>query len=573
MFVCLFVCLLCNLIYSQQCGFESLDDYQSFQRLPSTTLSYQNQRFCINIVFRIVRNNDGTNSYNVSNIPNIVYSLNLVFNPHNIYINELVSYDFINSSDLNNNTGSANIVHIPNAINIICVSNYTYAGIAFLGNAISPPRVKIKKSALISQDNVLAHEIAHCLDLKHTHQCSYYLNPPPYFTLSCAEHPNGSNGVTAGDEVADTPADRYATPQQYIPWNINLYNPDKTNIMSYYLNAKDHFTIGQANRMKNAIVQNPYLQSIRSYDCAKINGSGRLCIGNEKEYFLTGTDFNSPSYNWSVTNNLQIIGSSSNSNVTIRRINTNGPAIMNVLINGTISKTKRVRCSFWGFRIIGVFDWVSKDYGNMGLIAPVDIDNIDEEDPTVSYLWEIKENLTIENLSANAVKPHFIGNQSVNIYEYSSQTNQAVINWGNMTNSYLISCYEITQSGERYLISENFVDVGDPKNNPCFKNDFQAVIVPNPVREGKMNVLINKSDNISPCNYRNLNEPLFFNDKLDKIDNLISVFDYFGNQIYSNFYYNNEFTIENLNLVSGNNYVVNIYTNEGGFSQKVIIVE
>ena len=35
----------------------------------------------------------------------------------------------------------------------------------------------------------------------------------------------------------------------------------------------------------------------------------------------------------------------------------------------------------------------------------------------------------------------------------------------------------------------------------------------------------------------------------------------------------NEYTIENLNLISGNNYVVNLFTNEGGFSQQVIIAE
>lgn len=53
----------------------------------------------------------------------------------------------------------------------------------------------------------------------------------------------------------------------------------------------------------------------------------------------------------------------------------------------------------------------------------------------------------------------------------------------------------------------------------------------------------------------------------------IIIFDYQGNEIYRNVFETNEFTIENVNLISGNNYVVNLFTNEGGFNQQVIIAE
>ena len=48
--------------------------------------------------------------------------------------------------------------------------------------------------------NVLSHEVGHALNLLHTHQGTDG-------SAGCAENPDGSNGTTCGDEVADTPAD------------------------------------------------------------------------------------------------------------------------------------------------------------------------------------------------------------------------------------------------------------------------------------------------------------------------------------------------------------------------------
>jgi len=404
----------------------------------------------------------------------------------------------------------------------------------------------------------------------HTWECTKMPVPP------CVDNPlNTSQCGSKGDQICDTPADYnplQSNPDQ-LPFPKSSYNPDRTNIMSYhYTYPLDHFSIGQGIRMKNSIASAANLQSVRSYACAKIEGPRGLCLNQTDNYYLSGVSFGNPNFSWSVSYNLQINGSSTNSSVNITRTNY-GLAWIRVLINGATMKVKRVRCDYsGGSRIVGLYDWVSKDYGNMGLVVPIDQENIDEEDPTVSYLWEIKENINPENTRQDEIKAYFIGSSTFDT-KLETNTNQVVVNWGNCTNSYLISCHEVTQSGETYIISENYVDVGNPKNNPCFKNSFQTIIAPNPVRNGQINVVVNKPDNSNPCNYKNLEEPQFFNSELDKINNSVTIFDYYGNQIYSNIFESNEFTIENVQLISGNNYVINLFTKEGGFSQRVIIAE
>lgn len=322
--------------------------------------------------------------------------------------------------------------------------------------------------------------------------------------------------------------------------------------------------------MRSAIFEADYLQSIRSYDCAKIEGKTVLCPGQTAPYYVSGVAFGSPTYNWSVSNNLQIIGSANSFTVNVKKIGLTGGSTITATINGNIVRTKRVRCLFF-YRLIGLYDWVSKDYGNMGLIVP--IDNEEYDDPVVLYNWEIKENpnSTITNNSQG--KPYFVGTTSNQPHKFTSNSNQAIVNWGSDTNSYLITCNGITASGEEFPISVNYVDVGDPKNNPCFKDAVQSIISPNPVRNGQINIIVNKPENITPCNYKDLEEPQFFNSKLDKVNNSITIFDFTGNIVYSNIFESNEFIIENLNLISGDNYVVNLYTNEGGFRQQVIIAE
>lgn len=556
---------------AQQCGTESSVN-SPYQRIAYTPPYVPNNNIlCINVAFRIVRNNDGSNSYDVSKISAILNNLNQIFNPHNITISQVGTYDFINNSDLNNglNTSNSAIQPIPNAINIYLVTKvyndptFDVAGISFYGNN-TQTRVKVKKTALLNIDNTLAHEIGHCLNLKHTHECSYSTSTTS--ATPCAENPGITNDSTHGDLVGDTPADKYITPNSCLPpgWNASLYNPDKSNIMSYWLNAKDHFTAGQRERMREAIENASYLQPFRSFACSNIIKPTIFC--GSGIFSVSNATFGSPTFSWSVMGNLEIVGSSTNPTVNIQRWSpSDSGGLVSVVINGTITRTISIipKCLP---PILGKYDWVSKDYGNMGLIVPIN----PEEETITSYIWEIKED---ENATNNeGKKPNFVGSATNEPLKYTSNSNQAIVNWGSCSGSYFLSCYGVSASGEQFLIDEGYVDVGDPKNNPCFKNAISTTIAPNPIQNGVINVVLNKPSQNSPCNYKDLSEPQYFNSEIDEINNSVSIFDYNGTEVYRKVFETNEFVIDDANLQSGNNYIVNLYTKEGGFTQQVIIV-
>lgn len=578
-FICLFVYLFICLanLNAQECGFVPSENYQTYDEVLYNRDSSIIENQCINICFRIARDNNGSNAaIDPSMIPQIMTQLNSKFNPHGIFFNQIGSYDYINNTNFNNYISGSIPENIPNCLNIYFIkifqSNPGWGGIATFGN------LRVTVRGINALDGSLTHEVGHALNLLHTFQCT---SSSTGFNASCAESPFSSFECNIrGDKVCDTPADytNLFYNNNNNPYGLSNYNPDIKNIMSYWPD-KQHFTPGQGNRMINSIIGASQLQSIRSYECDKIVGPSKLCkIFINGNYRLLLTPIGTTTYNWNVSGSLQINGPSTNSTVSISRLSTAGAvtSTVTVTLNGTITKTKtiRTRCIFGILRITGVYDWISKDYGNMGLVIPIDPEDEDPEDLVVKYLWEIKEYSSEANTSSNeSSKPFFVGASLNEPLIYVSTSNQAIVNWGNFSSSYLITCHEITQSGEKYLISENYVDVGDPKNNPCFKNNIQSVIAPNPVRNGIINVTVNKPENSTPCNYKDLDEPQFFNSELDRINNSITIFDLQGNEIYRNVFGNNEFKIDNVNLISGNNYVVNLYTNEGGFNQQVIIAE
>lgn len=560
---------------AQECGFVA-ENYQTFEEFNQQRIANTNQ-YCINVCFRIVRNNDGTEAaVSPSIIPSALAQLNAAFNPHGIYFNQVGTYDYINNTNYNNyiSTASNSPANLSNCLNIYFIKTFLNLGSGTAGiSSFGTNRATIKGSLALSNNNI-AHEVGHALNLLHTFECT---SVP---AQTCTDNPsNTSQCSVKGDNVCDTPADYNPliyTSSNPPPFPISNYNPLTNNIMSYWLN-KTQFTIGQGIRMKNAIIGAPQLQSIRSLECTKILGDAKLCTLQGVNYsisdFSLGTQ---PTYNWSVSGDLQINGPNTNAIVNISRtnpVNSSTPSILSITLNGTITKSKTIStsCKFDLSTTIGLYDWVSKNYGNMGLIITPEPNDTNPNDPIVSYSWEIKEDTS--SINNNGTKAYFVGALTNEPYKFTTNVNQAIVNWGNCSKSYLITCYKIRASGEQHLVCERYIDVGDPENNPCFKNFIQSIIAPNPVTNGQINVSVIKTENTTPCNYKNDDEPQYFNGLLDRINNSITIFDYNGNEIYSNVFETNTFTINNLNLVSGNNYVVNLYTNEGGFKQQVIIAE
>jgi hypothetical protein len=128
----------------------------------------------------------------------------------------------------------------------------------------------------------LAHELGHCLNLFHTfHGCESGADCNGNFTPVCLELPDGSNCSTCGDFVCDTPADPFINfNTNGCSWNgtpgstaciaanysASDYHPDETNIMTYVpVNCMNHFTEGQANRMRAELLRNGSILNVASY--------------------------------------------------------------------------------------------------------------------------------------------------------------------------------------------------------------------------------------------------------------------------------------------------------------------
>ena len=301
-------------LLSQECGTLSAPnvDYQEVMngRIPDP------DPICVDVFVHIVRKTNGTGGLDLTLVDDMISNLNTSFNPHKIYFN-VEGQDFIDNDafyylqeqsfdPLIETTNQAD------AINAYFVKSGPFEGKAPIGgNSL----VVLNYLALT---NVVSHEMGHCLNLHHTHHgygnCgdvgSCRDNLPPYDCEMC------------GDFVCDTPYDPCVRNNvdsncQYIP--NNGYDPDVSNFMSFApKSCRDHFTIGQADRMRLAISNSSVLQQVVSCECAtaKIAGGDLACDGFNSTFNLLGA---TPPVSWTLSTNLLLIESDDTS-ITVRAV-------------------------------------------------------------------------------------------------------------------------------------------------------------------------------------------------------------------------------------------------------------
>lgn len=507
------------------------------------------ESYCINIAFHIVRNDNGTGGFNSAFIPNVIAKLNQDFNQHNIsminysmdYIDNSLLYIVDNAAEYGQLT---NINSNVNTINCYLAENL-YSGALGL-SVMGYKNIVIKNSYALT--TTTAHELAHCLRLEHTTHGTYSTSSDPG---GCTE--TVTTCLTCGDFVCDTPIDANSPSVNSINIMKPVYSPSQTI-----------FTAGQGTRMRN-VIKCSFI-SIRSHQCDIVSGPANICPSQNYTYTLT--TFGTPNITWSTTPNLHIVGSTG---TTVTVNTTSASFIGNATItatfsNGeTITKTITIGATTSGIStpVYGVYDWISSGYGNMGVIAATS--------PTfASYRWTIEEDSSNPpSCIGNEYKAKFVGGNAV---EFSSPTPQAIINWGSCRGSYYLSCYITSICGGEQLLFSHIVDVDYKSNNPCYKNNLRTIIAPNPVINSEINIVLNKRPEQSPCNYRDILHTVIDYD-IKQISNLVEIYDYNGNLVYTKVYDSDEFTVKEAPLESGNNYLVNITTKEGGTDQKVIIVE
>jgi hypothetical protein len=341
------------------CGTLNTTNYEDYSNNPNYISSNSTfatpPNYCINVFFRIVTKDDGSGitGFDPSILNQIINSINPYFASHQIsFVN--TGYDFINNSNLYDidllSTAVPNSLIKPNAINIFLVNKVrlgtaVWGGAAISGTILNFISINFNSTNQFQAD-LYSHELGHNLTLKHTFECfnvSYnYTTQQTECTVSpCAELPSGYqpigyNCLERGDGICDTPAD----PRGCNQVNLSLYHPDYTNLMSYYVN-RDHFTPGQGERMRDAILNEPFLQPARSNQCASITEPTNLCNDNQFLFSISGAVGNPIVYNWTAGTNLQIVGSTTNASVVVKVINPtiSVSTILSVTINGVL-KTK-----------------------------------------------------------------------------------------------------------------------------------------------------------------------------------------------------------------------------------------
>lgn len=231
--------------------------------------------YTVEIWVHSINEDNGTGGPTYQEVLDELKDLEDYYAPHNICF-AFMGYDKINDSsyasdpDFDGDDADDLIADYPpnsTVVDIYILPDYTF----FRGTAFAIPNHYLLIYAGRFNTAHLSHEMGHCLGLYHTHETA--------FGTEC---PDGSNGTTAGDKCADTPADDDGgwseSPCSYTGGGTNCgqaINADPDNIMSYAPYAcRDEFTADQRDRMYSNLMNAPELSSVQvSTASATLSGS------------------------------------------------------------------------------------------------------------------------------------------------------------------------------------------------------------------------------------------------------------------------------------------------------------
>jgi hypothetical protein len=207
----------------------------------------------LSVTAHIISDSLGNYGLSAADVTTAIQGLNPLFSPICLSF-EVCTVNFIKNYKYNDflqpdeEAELINLYSIPNTINMYFAKGVQPSPGNYVGGYAYLPGgedfIMISKGSLGS----IPHEMGHFLGLLHTFETSNGL-----------ELANGTNCLTAGDLVCDTPADpglgNYPAPNcNLFPGatdpNGDWYVPDIGNIMSYYgEDCKCGFTVQQYNRM------------------------------------------------------------------------------------------------------------------------------------------------------------------------------------------------------------------------------------------------------------------------------------------------------------------------------------
>ncbi len=211
----------------------------------------------IPIKAHIVRKSDGSGGISVDSIASAIAVMNTKYASINMSFTLCSSVHYIDSDELyilNVDIENSKLVqnNVNDALNIYFVGSLVTNSATLSGIAAFPSADRAENRIIMRNDatynkGTLSHEMGHYWNVFHTHE-----------TFLGKELVDGSNCISAGDFVCDTPADPAGNYNSNtctytghaLDANGQSYSPMVNNLMSYYGLCRDIFTAGQYERIE-----------------------------------------------------------------------------------------------------------------------------------------------------------------------------------------------------------------------------------------------------------------------------------------------------------------------------------
>lgn len=216
------------------------------------------------VVVHVVLDREGKTGMDTTSLYSEIESMNFAFAPIGVkfLLTKITTIPNFRYEDTRSESRTKELLDqflVPERINVFYVDKLldsTVIGLGSLGGIAIATNVGVWVE---KGTNPLVHEMGHFWGLSHT------------FEGEGRENVDGSNCLTEGDGICDTPADPYIKSEKvknYIDGNCvffntrkdangMFYNPDVSNIMSYYPCRCNKFTNGQYIKMVNTYLLNP----------------------------------------------------------------------------------------------------------------------------------------------------------------------------------------------------------------------------------------------------------------------------------------------------------------------------
>ena len=248
---------------------ENTELYSSSLRFTNVADSY-----CLKIYVHVIRRSNSTGGQTVNEVAQALNFLDIDFNPHGIYFQWDGNIDYIDNDGYYDSPTTAiyTVNNHSDGIDIYLFDDSSQQGgrangvgesseFWVSGSYWDSPYGSLVKS------HVISHEMGHVFFLWHTFHGTYNEGGD---SNQCSELVDGSNSSFCGDYVTDTPADPHLQFNVNYPsctWNSSgndsngdNYDPDEALIMTYtHPDCMSYFSIGQGQRMRNAIATLPHL--------------------------------------------------------------------------------------------------------------------------------------------------------------------------------------------------------------------------------------------------------------------------------------------------------------------------